>query len=316
MSQTEHVIVTRYIRPPSPQHFDQQTQHSSSLHRSLVRQHLAESMPGSKKIDSYSADSAIDDSAEEDIAYAEHQRNVGFQRRRLSKESVIESQVQSRLPFHYCPMVRPLSISDIDSCIALEHAAFENEEHRASPEKLKYRLTACPELSLGIFCTFSPDKLEPGQKVELETLSAAKPVETNRPDHTVSVLLAHIVSTKSNSRVVTDNDMDFPRDYQNPSRKPSPLGHKEEGRTVALHSLAVSPKLQGCGLGKLIIKAYLQHIKQDNLADRVALIAQYHLISYYERFGFINLGQNKTTLGGGGWYDMVFEIGRPMGSSE
>lgn len=34
------------------------------------------------------------------------------------------------------PYTRPLTVSDLDSCVALENAAFENPEERCSPEKV------------------------------------------------------------------------------------------------------------------------------------------------------------------------------------
>jgi len=30
-----------------------------------------------------------------------------------------------------------------------------------------------------------------------------------------------------------------------------------------------------------------------------------HLVAYYERFGFKNIGPSKAQFGGGGWHDMV-----------
>lgn len=31
-------------------------------------------------------------------------------------------------------------------------------------------------------------------------------------------------------------------------------------------------------------------------------------MNYYERFGFKNAGKSKAQFGGGGWYDMVFDL--------
>jgi hypothetical protein len=47
------------------------------------------------------------------------------------------------LPFltTFSPNIRPLTISDLESVIALENAAFPNPEHRASPEKASPRTT-------------------------------------------------------------------------------------------------------------------------------------------------------------------------------
>ena len=93
------------------------------------------------------------------------------------------------------------------------------------------------------------------------------------------------------------------------SDPPDPrLGHKEEGRTVCIHSLAVLPAFQGRGLGKTLLEAYLQRIESHGVAEHVALIAHEHLIPYYERFGFVNRGESECKFGGGGWFDMVKDL--------
>jgi len=138
--------------------------------------------------------------------------------------------------------------------------------------QIEYRLTKCPELCLGVFCTVVPEE---AKDFDLATLPLAKPVETDRQNGAVSVLLAHIVATRSNTHVVADADMDYPRDWKSSHGKSSEVGHQEDGRTVAIHSLAVAPRLQGCGLGKLIMKSYLQQINNSGTAERVALICQH-----------------------------------------
>lgn len=124
---------------------------------------------------------------------------------------------------------------------------------------------------MGLFCTVTPGN---AKDFDIETLKTAKPVETGRDDGAVSVLFAHIVSTRTTADVVTDASMDYPRDFRTNRPNKSALGHQEGGRNVAIHSLAVHPKLQGCGLGKLILKAYMQQINNSGTADRLSLIAQ------------------------------------------
>ncbi|KAH9908706.1 hypothetical protein F4778DRAFT_359962 [Xylariomycetidae sp. FL2044] len=259
-------------------------------------------------------------------------------------------QVQDLLPFPFAPNLRPLTLAeDLESCVALEDAAFANEAHRCSREKFEYRLSTCPELSLGVFCTVAPEKAR-AAGFEISTLATANPVETGRGDGAVSVLMAHIVATRSSDPVVTDAAMDYPRDFRSrkstaanagagggssssPSsssggggrgrdqqhgdddRGSNAVGHQESGKTVCIHSLAVHPKLQGCGLGKLIVKAYLQQAKNSELAERVALICQDYLVNYYKRFGFKHLGKSEATFGGGNWHDMVFDLGTRGGSA-
>jgi len=54
--------------------------------------------------------------------------------------------------------------------------------------------------------------------------------------------------------------------------------------------------------------AYMQNINGAGIADRLALIAHDHKVSWYEKLGFTNKGPSKTKFGAGGWYDMVFEL--------
>lgn len=109
---------------------------------------------------------------------------------------------------------------------------------------------------------------------DIETLRHARPVETDRADGAVSVLLAHIISTRCRGDVVSDADMDYPRDWRTRGGRCADVGHQESGRTVAVHSLAVLPRLHGCGVGRMIVKSYLQQMNNSGLADKVALICQ------------------------------------------
>ncbi|ORY63142.1 uncharacterized protein BCR38DRAFT_344655 [Pseudomassariella vexata] len=258
--------------------------------------------------DAVEVEDAIDDSDELDAdTVMLNIQKIGESRRRQSKASE-DNRVQEILGFPFLPNIRPLIVSDVESCEALEEAAFHDPQHRCSREKFEYRLATCPELCMGVFCTVNPNN---AKDLDINTLKTAKPVETGRNDGAVSVLLAHIVSTRTSAEVVTDSAMDYPRDFRTARPNTSGVGHEEAGRTVAIHSLAVHPKLQGCGLGKLIMKAYLQQINNSGTAGRVALICQDYLVNYYKRFGFKHNGPSQAQFGGGGWHDMVFELAGP-----
>lgn len=73
--------------------------------------------------------------------------------------------------------------------------------------------------------------------------------------------------------------MDYPKDWQtNPA--PSKLGHHEDGRTIALHSVAILPEFQGRGLGRVLMLSYIQHMNGSGIADRLALISHDVSFSY------------------------------------
>jgi GNAT superfamily N-acetyltransferase len=116
---------------------------------------------------------------------------------------------------------------------------------------------------------------EQAKNLGIETLSTARPVETGRVDGAVTVLLAHIISTRCRGDSIVDADMAYPKDWRTRGgRSADDVGHQEAGRTVGIHSLAVLPRLHRCGIGQMIMKAYLDQMRNSGLVDRVALICQ------------------------------------------
>ncbi|KAK1058626.1 hypothetical protein LTR74_013264 [Friedmanniomyces endolithicus] len=221
------------------------------------------------------------------------------------------------------PYTQTLSLSDIESCILLEEATFPPEE-RCTREKFHYRLRHCGELSLGIFTSLT-DSTVP-------TAATASPVYSGAPKRK-SVLLGHIIATKTTNPTVKDEDMAVPSSSSssssstptdNPASEtastqqslspapaaapPVPAGHKEEGRTLAIHSLAILPQYQRHGLGRTLLQAYLQRMESHAIGDRAALIAHEGLVPFYERFGFVNRGRSGVEFAGGWWWDMVREL--------
>lgn len=109
---------------------------------------------------------------------------------------------------------------------------------------------------------------------------------------------------------VTDESMKLPENWQTKtSHIPGPgekaIGHEEQGTTIALHSLAVRREYQGKGMGSTVLREFLQRMDNAKTAERVAIISHEHLIKYYEKIGFKNMGPSKAQFGGGGWFDLV-----------
>lgn len=153
-----------------------------------------------------------------------------------------------------------------------------------------YRLTRCPELSLGLF-----------------TLPVLDPEKPNlRPK-----LIAHVIATRTNAPRVTDASMSIPSGWQTRGKITDENcdelepGHHEFGGTICVHSLAVLPEHQGKKVGSTLMKSYIQRIKEAEIADRIALLAHDDMIGFYESLGFENKGPSKCKFGGGGWSDMV-----------
>lgn len=70
-----------------------------------------------------------------DDEFAELQR-IQSAKRREAKDKAHLNRIQEILPFAFAPNIRPLGISDLQSAIVLENAAFSDPQHRASPEKV------------------------------------------------------------------------------------------------------------------------------------------------------------------------------------
>ncbi|EME43862.1 hypothetical protein DOTSEDRAFT_71616 [Dothistroma septosporum NZE10] len=212
-----------------------------------------------------------------------------------SESSIVTERSQSnsrRDELH--PYTQTLNLSHVESCTTLEEATFPPQE-RCTREKFQYRLKYAGELSLGIFTSKS------ASDADVPTAESAAPVYSGAPERK-AVLLGHIVSTKTTNAVVSDEDMAM-GDPSNPK-----VGHKQAGRTVCIHSLAVLPQYQGRGLGKTLMKAYIHRLENQDVADHVALITHEALIPYYKQFGFVSKGKSEAQFGGGGWYDMAKEL--------
>ncbi|KAI4228457.1 MAG: hypothetical protein L6R36_001648 [Xanthoria steineri] len=207
------------------------------------------------------------------------------------------------------PYVQTLSLSDVDSCVALENATFPEHE-RCSREKFIYRLTTCPELSLGLFSTTTPD----GPTAALPTYAHSRPPDSASPTKK-STLVAQVIATKCASTTVTDESMEYPSDWRDRVSLSERQGHQEHGRTIAIHSLAALPEFKGRGLGKIVMRSYMQRMESSGIADRIVLLAHDHLIDYYVALGFRNTGKSEVQFGGGEWVNMLYTITEPQPGS-
>ncbi|KAK5081516.1 hypothetical protein LTR05_007647 [Lithohypha guttulata] len=192
------------------------------------------------------------------------------------------------------PENQVLTIANVDECVEVEHDAFPEQE-RASREKFEYRLSRCPELSLGIFTQPTKAEMEEGSDEKRK-------------------LIAIIVATRTQAPSVTDASMDYPKDWKTDKRTLStsgnkePLGHQENGATICIHSLAVRSEYQSMGIGSVLLRSYIQRIKDAKIADRLALLAHDEMKKFYGRFGFDDMGPSQCTFGGANWNNMILEF--------
>lgn len=64
----------------------------------------------------------------------------------MTKRNITQLRIQKRnseagllkkvIPFHWAPMLSPLTENDIETCVTLENAALSDPKHRASREKV------------------------------------------------------------------------------------------------------------------------------------------------------------------------------------
>jgi hypothetical protein len=146
--------------------------------------------------------------------------------------------------------------------------------------QIEYRLRKCGSICVGLFNTYRPHDAKDWW---IQTMPHARPVETARQDGSKRVMFAHIIATLGTHPVVTDDDIQFPPNWRDSlACRNSTLGHQSTGRTICLHSFSVSPEVQGVGIGKTAMKAYIQMMNESGVADRIALICKEVSIHAFE----------------------------------
>lgn len=108
--------------------------------------------------------------------------------------------------------------------------------------------------------------------------------------------------------------MDIPKDWRTNKKtlRASPtdtiLGHEDAGGTICIHSLAVHKDYQSNGIGTVLLRSYIQRIRDAHIADKLALLAHDNMRKFYSKHGFDNMGPSQATYGGGGWNNMILEL--------
>ncbi|KAF5679516.1 hypothetical protein FCIRC_6129 [Fusarium circinatum] len=194
---------------------------------------------------------------------------------------------------------RQLNIDDLERSLAVETAAFPPAEAATREKVIEYRLTVCPEICIGLF-------LRAGASLPSPIPHDIPFVEDSASSD--DVLLAHVISTKTSNKPVKDEDMDYPRNWKQDPQGDCAVGHNKNGRTIALHALAVAPDYQRAGLGKAIMRVYIQRTKSLNAADRISILTYDRLVPYYQRLGFEHYGKSESEYAGVAWHDLVSDL--------
>lgn len=145
--------------------------------------------------------------------------------------------------------------------------------------------------------------------------AAAEGIYTVKSTEATETLIGHILATKIHDDLVTDASMDIP-DLDEHNRVKDPKtdkrGHRNDGRTLAIHAVVVAPAYQGQSIGSIMLKDYIQRMTTLHVADRIAIIIHDRLTPFYKLQGFETVGPSKVQFSGGGWIDMV----RPISDSD
>lgn len=182
----------------------------------------------------------------------------------------------STLPLHM--YIRPIIIEDCEQVINLEARGFPPAE-RASRENVEFRLNACPELCSGLF-------IREFNKDTKEVLSEK--------------LIGQIMGTKIlRNGFIRLQDM-------------TPT-HNESSNTVAIHSVVIDKEYQKKNLATLLLTDYIQKMSNQEIGQRIVIIAHEPLIPFYERLGFKVHGENRDVakdpdFASSKWFDMVREL--------
>lgn len=79
------------------------------------------------------------------------------------------------------------------------------------------------------------------------------------------------------------------------------------GENQAIMGLAVMPEYQAMGIGSRLMGAFINEMKVSGY-KHILLTCKAEKITYYERFGYENLGISASVHGGARWYDMIRKI--------
>lgn len=234
---------------------------------------------------------------------------------KVSSQKVRTEQVSSNITMSDFPpnlSIRPLTIQDLDQCVSLENRGFPEAE-RCSPEKFKYRLTSCPELCSGLFIRDYEAKYNAINLPEV----AEKQEKENEPESTEDedldelpykssvikeTLIGHVIATKTHTSTITGSAMEMP------SKEDPKAGHFEHSRFIGIHALVIDPEWQGKNLGTLLMHDYIQKLSNQDLGDKVIIIAHKELVPFYEKIGFQNLGESECKFANTKWFDLAIDL--------
>jgi ribosomal protein S18 acetylase RimI-like enzyme len=83
--------------------------------------------------------------------------------------------------------------------------------------------------------------------------------------------------------------------------------HDDNNPNLMIFGLDVLPDYQGHDFGKSLMERFIEFARTEN-KKAILLTCKDHLIHYYSRFGYENLGVADSAHGGAKWYDMRMKL--------
>lgn len=83
--------------------------------------------------------------------------------------------------------------------------------------------------------------------------------------------------------------------------------HDENGIWQSVFGLAVKQEYRKKGYAAKLLEYMIAQAKEQHRAG-VTLTCKEHLLTYYKKFGFTDLGISSSMHGGAVWHDMVLEL--------
>lgn len=83
--------------------------------------------------------------------------------------------------------------------------------------------------------------------------------------------------------------------------------HSDNGKNLVIFGLDVHPDHQKNGYAKELMNHFIDFATKEK-KKAVLLTCKEHLVYYYEKFGYVNLGVSESTHGGAKWYDMSLKL--------
>lgn len=87
--------------------------------------------------------------------------------------------------------------------------------------------------------------------------------------------------------------------------------HDANGRTVCIHSVCVAKSMRGKGLATMVLREYVERLRQRDDVDRVRLLAADALLPFYENAGFGVYGRSDVVYGSHPWNAVGLELKHP-----